>query len=91
MGVWGRLNAVERASARRGLGRQPHILWQDGETGNRASIRTCWGQGIVGFPVHDSIQVSVFKAPHGDGWNGGIHGSGNLARACRAASHCLLI
>jgi hypothetical protein len=30
------------------------------ETGNRASIRTCSGLGVVGFRVHDLIQCFHF-------------------------------
>jgi hypothetical protein len=34
------------------------------ETGNRASIRTCSGRGVVGFRVHDLIQC--FHFVHGE-------------------------
>lgn len=45
----------------------PHAC--DVETGNRASIRTCSGRGVVGFRVHDLIQCSLWL---GKGWDAAI-------------------
>ena len=53
-GFGGDAIAVERASARRGVGRLPH--GGSSETGNRASIRTCSGRCVAGGRVHDLIQ-----------------------------------
>jgi hypothetical protein len=39
----------------------------------------------------DGVLLVAQVDPDGDAWNGGIHGSSNLARGCSAASHCLLI
>ena len=55
--------AVERASARRGVGQPPHA--GSSETGNRASIRTCSGRGVVEFRVHDLIQCSLWLGKGG--------------------------